>query len=120
MKAKILVVDDSPYIHSTVGWLLTHHAYEVQIIPDGLNTLNEIETFRPDLVLLNIFLPHISGIQVCEMVRGEEQYLSLPIIVISGSHAQADIERAIAAGADDYILKPFTDADLMAVIDRHL
>ena len=118
--AKILVIDDSPTISSTLQWLLCNQAHHVSVARDGLSALNALRSFKPDLVLLDIRLPHVDGIQLCRLIRADSRYAGLPVIMLSGLSNQADIERAFDAGANDYIVKPINDETLLAVIDRYL
>jgi len=118
--AKILVVDDSPTVGSTVEWLLSDLGYRVRVAPDGLSALAAIRTFDPDLVLLDVRLPHMDGVQLCEMLRRDARYASLPIVMLSGISAKADIQRALESGADGYIIKPINDPELTRIIEEHL
>jgi DNA-binding response OmpR family regulator len=120
MGAKILVVDDSPTVSSTVEWLLSNRGYRVRVAPDGLSALGAISAFDPDLVLLDIKLPHMDGIQLCEMLRRDVRYASLPIVMLSGISAEADIRRALESGADGYVVKPFNDLELTRIIEERL
>lgn len=118
--ANILVIDDSPTVSSTVGWMLRGQGHKVSVARDGLSALNTLRTCHPDLVLLDILLPHVDGIQLCSLIRADPQYTDLPIIMLSGVSNDADIERAFQAGANDYVVKPVNDDYLMDLIQRHL
>jgi CheY-like chemotaxis protein len=118
--ADILVIDDSPTVSITLEWMLRGYGHRVHIARDGLSALNALYAHRPDLILLDIRMPHIDGIELCLMIRSSASYAHLPIIMLSGlSHAR-DIQRAIDAGANEYLVKPVDDKTLIAVIDRHL
>lgn len=118
--AKILVVDDSPTVSSTLEWILCNQRHRVSIARDGLTALNALRSFKPDLVLLDIRLPHVDGIQLCKLIRADARYAALPIIMLSGLSNPTDIQRALDAGANDYIVKPINDDDLLGAIDRQL
>jgi DNA-binding response OmpR family regulator len=120
MRVKILVVDDSPTVGSTVEWALTHHGYRVQVARDALEALAALPDFAPDLIILDIRMPHLDGIQLCEMIRGKAEYDGVPIIMLSGLSGDDSIERAIDAGCDDYITKPVNDEKLLSVVEVHL
>ena len=120
MATRILVIDDSPTVSNTVGWILNDYGYEVHMAPDGLSALSNIHMFKPDLVLLDIKLPHVDGVKLCEMLRNHAAYASLPIIMLSGLSTQADIDRALEAGANNYIVKPINDERLIAIIKQEL
>jgi DNA-binding response OmpR family regulator len=118
--AKILVIDDSPTVSSTLEWMLCNQCHRVSVARDGLTALNALRSFKPDLVLLDIRLPHIDGIQLCTMIRADSRYRNLPVIMLSGLSSQADIQRAFDAGANDYVVKPVNDDTLLMVIDQYL
>ncbi len=119
MGARILVVDDSPTIGTTVAWALGDSNYAVEIVQDGLSVLNVMRSFKPDLVLLDIKLPHVDGFQLCEMLRTRLAY-EAPIVMLSGLSSEKDIQRALDAGADDYLVKPVSDDKLLKTIARQL
>jgi DNA-binding response OmpR family regulator len=118
--ARILIVDDSPTVRSTVEWILHNQGHTVRVAGDGLDALHALHTFAPDLLLLDIRLPHIDGFQLCLVIRRMAQYASLPIVMISGLSGKEDIRHALDAGADDYIVKPIEDETLLQVIDQQL
>ncbi len=120
MAAKILVIDDSPTVSNTVGWILNDFGFEVRMAPDGLSALSTIHIFKPDLLLLDVKLPHVDGIKLCEMLRNHAAYVSLPIVMLSGLSSQVDIDRALAAGANSYVVKPVNDEKLIAIIQQEL
>ena len=120
MTANILVVDDSPTVGNTVGWILSDCGYCVKVASDGLSALNALQTYKPDLILLDIKLPHVEGIELCKMIRERTVYSSVPIVMLSGLSAQTAIERAQQAGANNYIVKPVNDEKLIATIQQEL
>jgi DNA-binding response OmpR family regulator len=120
MGAKILVVDDSPAAGSTLGWILSDRGHGVRVAQDGLSALSAMRSFAPDLVLLDIIMPHMDGVQLCEVIRRDLRYASLPIIMISGLSDRDNIRRAMEAGADSYITKPFDDGEVLEAIEWQL
>lgn len=118
--ADILVIDDSSTVSITLEWMLRNHGHRVSTARDGLSALNALQINHPDLVLLDIRMPHIDGIELCALIRTSRNYAGLPIIMLSGLSNAKDIERAFNAGANDYLVKPVDDATLIAAIDRHL
>ncbi|HWN86030.1 MAG TPA: response regulator transcription factor [Vicinamibacterales bacterium] len=113
MSARILVVDDEPNILNTLAPLLRAHGYEVTTAASGHAALNLVHTGSPDLLVLDLGLPDIDGVAVCENVRGAS---SVPILVLSARGREADKVRALDAGADDYVTKPFGSDELLARI----
>lgn len=103
-----------------MAWALSHAGYNIEVAQDGLSALNAMRTFGPDLVLLDIKLPHLDGFQLCEMLRGKAEYNCVPIVMLSGLSSEADIQRAFDAGADDYITKPVGDQKLLTIIEEQL
>ncbi|MBO3748885.1 response regulator [Streptosporangiaceae bacterium NEAU-GS5] len=110
---RILVVDDEPQILRALRINLAARHYEVAVVPDGGSALREAADFRPDLVLLDLGLPDIDGVDVIHGLRG---WTEVPIIVLSGRVTNDDKVDALDAGADDYVTKPFHIDELLARI----
>jgi two-component system, OmpR family, KDP operon response regulator KdpE len=113
MAARILIVDDEPNIIATVAPLLRARGYEVLSAMTGRSALEVVELDKPDLIVLDLGLPDINGVEVCRQVR---QTLSTPILVLSARGAERDKVNALDAGADDYVTKPFGAEELLARI----
>ena len=113
MGARILVVDDEPNIIGTVTPLLRGQGYEVFSAMTARAGLETVERERPDLVVLDLGLPDMDGVDVCVEIR---RSTSMPILVLSARGAEGDKVRALDAGADDYVTKPFGTAELLARI----
>jgi two-component system KDP operon response regulator KdpE len=113
MAVRILVVDDEPNILATVAPLLRGRGYEVVSAMSGRAALDTFDREKPDLLLLDLGLPDISGIDVCRQIR---QTSSTPILVLSARGAEGDKVKALDAGADDYVTKPFGAEELLARI----
>ena len=113
MGARILVVDDEPNIIGTVTPLLRSQGYEVSSAVTGRAGLECVERDKPDLVVLDLGLPDIDGVDVCVEIRRSS---GVPILVLSARGAEGDKVRALDVGADDYVTKPFGAAELLARI----
>jgi two-component system KDP operon response regulator KdpE len=113
MPARILIVDDEPSILASLTPLLRSHHYDVSVATSGQAALQAVEREAIDAVVLDLGLPDIPGVDVCRMIREER---STPIIVLSARGAESDKVRALDAGADDYVTKPFGAAELLARI----
>lgn len=111
--ARILVVDDEKEILRALQRNLTAHDYEIFTASNGQQALEEIAMHRPDLVLLDLGLPGMSGLEVCKRVRAES---NLPIIVLSVRDTERDKVLALDLGADDYVSKPFGMNEVLARI----
>jgi two-component system KDP operon response regulator KdpE len=113
MAARILVVDDEPNIIGTVSPLLRARGYEVFSAMTGRAALESVERDKPDLIVLDLGLPDINGVEVCRQIRETQ---SVPILVLSARGAEGDKVKALDAGADDYVTKPFGTEELLARI----
>lgn len=117
MKARILVVDDDEALSEMVGIVLTNEGYEPTFCDAGDRAVNAFESYDPDLILLDLMLPGMSGIQVCERIR---EVSDVPVIMLTAKSDTEDVVRGLEAGADDYIAKPFKPAELLARIRTRL
>ena len=113
MAARILIVDDEPNILATVAPLLRARGYDVISAMTGRAALDAVERDHPDLIVLDLGLPDIAGVEVCRQVR---ESLTVPILVLSARGAEKDKVNALDAGADDYVTKPFGGEELLARI----
>lgn len=111
MAMKILVVDDEANILATLAPLLRSRGYEVQTAMTGRAAIEAVDGDKPDLVVLDLGLPDMDGIEVCRIIR---RTLGTPIVVLSARGAEADKVRALDTGADDYVTKPFGAEELLA------
>jgi two-component system KDP operon response regulator KdpE len=110
-KPVVLVVDDEPQILRVMRASLPARGYEVRTAPGGKEALDEIRKQPPDLVILDLGMPEMNGVEVCERVR---QFSEVPIVVLSAKGAEKDKIAALDAGADDYVTKPFSLDELLA------
>lgn len=110
-KPVILVVDDEPQILRVMRATLPARGYEVRTAPGGAEALDELQKEIPDLVILDLVMPNVSGLEVCRRVR---EFSSVPIIVLSAKEFESDKVAALDMGADDYITKPFGLDELLA------
>src|SRR3981081_2161060 len=115
---KILIVDDEAMIRKAIHLALEKEGYEVVEAETGGEALRRIELSKPDLILLDIMLPDVSGFDVCRDIR--KAGLRVPIIILSAKTEEIDIVVGLEIGADDYITKPFRARELLARIAAHL
>jgi two-component system KDP operon response regulator KdpE len=113
MPQRILIVDDEPNIVATVSPLLRARGYDVYSATSGRAGLEAVDRDKPDLVVLDLGLPDVDGIDVCRKMR---QASHVPIVVLSARGAEGDKVAALDAGADDYVTKPFGPEELLARI----
>ena len=117
---RILVVEDEPAIAENLVALLAAKGYVVSSCGDGSEALEMARKTPPDLVLLDVMLPRISGFDVCKMLRADPKTSKAKILMVTGLDRGADVETAFAAGADDYLVKPFDSDRLFKKIQKVL
>ena len=120
MAKKVLIVDDEPNIVAALDYLLQRSGYEVRIAANGEEALRQVETFGPDLVLLDVMMPQRSGYDVCQRIRERPEWSSIKIVILSAKGRDAEVSKGLALGADLYVTKPFSNAELVAQIGRLL
>ena len=116
MKAQILVVEDEPSLQQLLGYNLRAAGFEVCQAFDGEEALQLVDERTPDLILLDWMLPEISGIELCRRLRRRADTARVPIIMVTARTEEPDRLRGLETGADDYITKPFSPAELTARI----
>lgn len=113
INARLLIVDDDPALLSMLEAQLQLWGFQVTTLADSSQFWQYLEATTPDLLLLDVAMPGFSGIELCQVVKSDPRWSRLPVLLLS-AHADADtLYRALAAGADDYILKPIVEADLI-------
>jgi two-component system, OmpR family, phosphate regulon response regulator PhoB len=113
---KILVVEDEPAMAELLSYNLESEGFDVVSAMDGEEAMLVVEEQKPDMLLLDWMIPKISGIEICRRVRRDPVFRNLPVIIITARGEEADRIRGLDVGADDYVSKPFSPAELMARI----
>lgn len=113
MGKKILVVDDSPFIVRSLAFILKKHGYEIITATDGEEALAKIREERPDLVFLDVMMPEKDGYEVCREVRGNPEMGNPYIIMLTARGQEADRERGLRLGADEFMTKPFSPSQVI-------
>ncbi|HEV2132482.1 MAG TPA: response regulator, partial [Longimicrobiaceae bacterium] len=113
MSAQILVVDDEPDISALVAYHLARESYRVRTAADGLEALRAVESQVPDLVVLDLMLPGMSGLDVLRELRRRPEAQELPVILLTARREEEDRIAGLKLGADDYIAKPFSPQELV-------
>jgi DNA-binding response OmpR family regulator len=108
----ILIVEDDADIRELTAFKLTLEGHEVHVEADGEAGLAAARELMPDLIVLDWMMPKLTGLEVCQALRADPATASLPIILLTAKAQEADIQRGFAAGADDYISKPFSPPEL--------
>ena len=108
----LLYLDDDPAMLDAVRELLAHEGLRVVTLEDPQRLWDELERVQPDLVLLDVEMPHVNGIELCRVLRNDPQWATVPVVVLTALRDHETIERIFAAGADDYLAKPIVEAEL--------
>lgn len=117
MAKKILIVDDDPSISEVLALLLQAEGYETLSVGDGLQAISQFRATQPDLILLDLMLPGMDGMDVCRIIRAESQ---VPIIMLTAKTGMDELVSGFDMGVDDYITKPFKTPELLARIQARL
>jgi len=120
MAKKILVVDDEPNIVLSLEFLMSQAGYAVRTAENGDEALRVVAQDRPDLVLLDINLPDISGYEVCQQIRANADWGAIKILMITAKGRAVEREKGLALGADDYITKPFSAQEVVEKVAQYL
>jgi two-component system response regulator MtrA len=117
MRARILVVDDDPALAEMLTIVLRGEGFDSAVVRDGSRALDAFREVRPDLVLLDLMLPGLSGLDVCKQIRGES---GVPIIMLTAKTDTVDVVLGLESGADDYVMEPFKPKELTARVRARL
>jgi DNA-binding response OmpR family regulator len=118
--ATIVIADDDADIRELVVFKLRHAGHQVVPVGDGAGAIAACAERRPDLVILDVMMPGMSGLEATRAIRDTDGLAGLPIIMLTARAQDSDIEQGLDAGADDYIVKPFSPRDLAARVDAAL
>ena len=116
----ILIADDEPNIVISLEYLLEHAGYQVQVARDGQEALDAIARQPPDLVLLDVMLPRVSGFDVCQKIRENPAWQHIRVVILTAKGREVEMSKGLALGAHAYITKPFSTQDLLAQIRAQL
>ncbi len=113
MTRKVLIVDDEPNIVASLEFLMKRQGYDTLVVSDGNEVLDAVERFRPDVILLDVMLPHRDGFEVCQQLRAGG-HDTVKIMMLTAKGRESEAVKGIAVGADAYVTKPFSTRDLVA------
>lgn len=119
-RARVLAVDDDPQVLSTVRALLEPHGVLLTSIENPLNFWEAMDEVSPDLIMLDVQMPHISGLELCRLVRGDPRWSSTPVLFLTAQTDTETVQRIFSAGADDYVSKPIVGPELVTRIANRL
>lgn len=112
---RILIADDNIANRELLEAFLSGFDCEIETSVDGQDTLDKIASFKPDLVLLDVMMPKLSGFEVCEQIKGDPATSSVMVLMVTALNELGDVERAVEAGTDDFLSKP---VQKMALVKR--
>src|SRR5262245_63701877 len=112
-QTKILIIEDEKGLVQSLTWYFNREGYETIAVGDGAEGLRKAQTLLPDLILLDLMLPGIGGLDVCRELRAGEKTRPIPIIMITARAEETDQVEGFAKGADDYVTKPFSNKVLL-------
>ncbi|WP_066423590.1 response regulator [Anabaena sp. 4-3] len=116
----ILVVDDEPDNFDVIETLLFHEGYNLNYAANGQRAIERLAKFQPDVILLDVMMPDVDGIEVCKRIKSNPQWRHIPIIMVTALTAKEDVAKCLAAGADDFISKPVNGLELRARVHSML
>ncbi|RTZ98750.1 MAG: response regulator [Deltaproteobacteria bacterium] len=120
MPKTVLIVDDEPNIVVPIEFLMEQNGYSVLVAGSGEEALEVISKHNPDLVLLDIMLPGIDGYEVCEIIRLDPKWKNIKIIFLTAKGRDVDVAKVMVLCADAYVIKPFSNADIIENVKKLL
>ena len=120
MIRRVLIVDDEPNIVTSLEFLMRGGDYEVRVALNGAEALRLADSFRPDVILLDVMMPQRSGFEVCQKIRENPVLRDVKIIMLTAKGRETEVAKGLALGADAYITKPFATRELLDTVKRLL
>ncbi|HEX6703398.1 MAG TPA: response regulator [Albitalea sp.] len=120
MTKTILIADDEPNIVISLEYLLKRDGYHVLIARDGQEALDTMQLIPPDLVLLDVMMPRMSGFHVCQKIRENPAWANVRIVMLTAKGRDSEVSKGLALGADAYVTKPFSTQELLVQLRRLL
>jgi DNA-binding response OmpR family regulator len=120
-RQRLLIIEDDVHMAYLLGYLAEKERFDVETIADGRKAVERIDAGpAADLVLLDVMLPYLDGFELLARLRGNPAWMQVPVIILTSRTREHDAVRALGLGADDYLTKPFSPAELVARIRRRL
>jgi DNA-binding response OmpR family regulator len=120
MSKKVLIVDDEPGIIVALQFLMEQSGYATMVAFSGEEAMEAVTQHHPDLILLDIMLPVVDGFEVCQRVRENPEWNDIRIVLVTALGSEANVTKGLDLGADAYVTKPFSNADLVAKVKELL
>jgi len=118
--SSVLVVDDEPDNFDVIESLLSDRPYQLHYVSNGIDALESLDLFQPDVILLDVMMPGLDGIEVCARIKAMPDWHTVPIVIVTALTEKKDLARCMAAGADDFITKPINGIELRARVQSML
>mgnify|MGYP001766676154 CR=1 FL=1 len=118
--AKILFAEDEPDIRELIAFTMRFAGHETGAARDGAEALQAAQAGDMDLILLDVRMPHLTGYEVCERIKADERLQQIPVVFLSAKGQESEIQAGYQAGAEDYILKPFSPDQLILRVQQIL
>lgn len=120
MAYKILVADDEPPILRLMEFILAREGHQMLVAVNGEEALAQVAEHKPDLILLDIMMPRVDGYEVVRRLRADPDLSSIPIIMLSAKAQDADVQKGVDVGVNEYVTKPFSPPHLVEVVNKYL
>ena len=120
LKSRILIADDNPTNVELLEAYLSDIDCAIEVAVDGQDTLKKVGSFKPDLILLDVMMPKLSGFEVCKQLKGNPITRKIMVLMVTALNELGDIERAVNAGTDDFLSKPVNKLELVKRVDNML
>lgn len=113
-KPRILIIDDEESIFEVIEGLLLREGYDLTYVSSGKEALNQIEDILPDVILLDLMMPEMDGLETCQHIKANQRWCHIPIIMVTALSSKEDLARSLEAGADDFLSKPINSIEMRA------
>ncbi len=118
LKNKVLIVDDCQIVRKLCSHILAKMGFNVKLASNGLDALEKVKLYHPDLVILDIVMPEMNGYQVCRQIKSQPQTMDIPVVFCSSKSTEVDVYWAMKQGADGYLSKPVKKYELMELMAK--
>ncbi|MBI4348194.1 MAG: response regulator [Elusimicrobia bacterium] len=119
-RKSVVLVDDEPIVCETVRITLTARGYRVKTVEDPSHAVDTIRKAKPDLIILDLYMPNIDGASLCRQLKEDEELKDIPVLFFSGSSKPVDVMSGLKAGGYDYVAKPIDGEELLAKVEAIL
>jgi DNA-binding response OmpR family regulator len=113
-KPRILIIDDEESIFEVIEGLLLREGYDLTYVSSGKEALNQIEDILPDVILLDLMMPEMDGLETCQHIKANQRWCHIPIIMVTALSSKEDLARSLESGADDFLSKPINSIEMRA------